>query len=255
MTSISGLVVALLIVACGSIAAESAPLTTPHGTWIATQMVSLLGSSASPAPSRIERRVPMEEPRPHGESEHLPPPAAPTDRASLHPAGRRNHAWAGIPPTPGAVFLLSGTNGHGRAGHWTCADDRRTRAGSGVLSPGAHGARRTSSLRRRMPRRRSTWMISRGSRSPGTCAALTRNPRSRGRALTRKPSGATMYGEHVASGESELAAAGLRLADLPAGDTFLDLAAGTGGLSLPAARLGAKVLSPARPRGPSPGAA
>jgi hypothetical protein len=43
MTSISGLVVALLNVACGSIAAESAPLTTPHGAWIATQVVSLLG--------------------------------------------------------------------------------------------------------------------------------------------------------------------------------------------------------------------
>ncbi len=34
---------ALLIVACGSIAAESVPLTTPHGGWIATQRVSLFG--------------------------------------------------------------------------------------------------------------------------------------------------------------------------------------------------------------------
>jgi hypothetical protein len=42
-TSISGLVAALLIVACGSIAAEGTPLTTPHGAWIATQVVSLLG--------------------------------------------------------------------------------------------------------------------------------------------------------------------------------------------------------------------
>jgi ubiquinone/menaquinone biosynthesis C-methylase UbiE len=33
------------------------------------------------------------------------------------------------------------------------------------------------------------------------------------------------------------------LAGLQAGDTFLDVAAGTGGLSLPAARLGAKVLA------------
>ena len=53
---------------------------------------------------------------------------------------------------------------------------------------------------------------------------------------------AALYDEHVAPGESELATAGLRLAGLQAGDTFLDVAAGTGGLSLPAARLGAKVL-------------
>ena len=54
---------------------------------------------------------------------------------------------------------------------------------------------------------------------------------------------AALYDEHVAPGESELATAGLRLAGLTAGDTFLDIAAGTGGLSLPAARLGAKVLA------------
>jgi ubiquinone/menaquinone biosynthesis C-methylase UbiE len=54
---------------------------------------------------------------------------------------------------------------------------------------------------------------------------------------------AAMYDEHVAPGESELATAGLRLAGLKAGDTFLDVAAGPGGLSLPAARLGAKVLA------------
>lgn len=54
---------------------------------------------------------------------------------------------------------------------------------------------------------------------------------------------AALYDEHVAPGESELATAGLRLAGLTAGDTFLDVAAGTGGLSLPAARLGAKVLA------------
>lgn len=54
---------------------------------------------------------------------------------------------------------------------------------------------------------------------------------------------AALYDEHVAPCESELAAAGLRLAGLQAGDTFLDVAAGTGGLSLPAARLGAKVLA------------
>jgi ubiquinone/menaquinone biosynthesis C-methylase UbiE len=54
---------------------------------------------------------------------------------------------------------------------------------------------------------------------------------------------AALYDEHVAPGESELATAGLRLAGLKAGDTFLDVAAGPGGLSLPAARLGARVLA------------
>ena len=54
---------------------------------------------------------------------------------------------------------------------------------------------------------------------------------------------AALYDEHVTPGESDLATAGLRLAGLKAGDTFLDVAAGTGGLSLPAARLGAKVLA------------
>ena len=54
---------------------------------------------------------------------------------------------------------------------------------------------------------------------------------------------AGLYDEHVAPGESELATAGLRLAGLRAGDSFLDVAAGPGGLSLPAARLGAKVLA------------
>jgi ubiquinone/menaquinone biosynthesis C-methylase UbiE len=54
---------------------------------------------------------------------------------------------------------------------------------------------------------------------------------------------AALYDEHVAPGETDLATAGLRLAGLRAGDTFLDVAAGPGGLSLPAARLGAKVLA------------
>jgi len=54
---------------------------------------------------------------------------------------------------------------------------------------------------------------------------------------------AALYDEHVAPGESDLAIAGLRLAGLRAGDKFLDVAAGTGGLSLPAARLGATVLA------------
>lgn len=54
---------------------------------------------------------------------------------------------------------------------------------------------------------------------------------------------AALYDQHVAPGESDLATAGLRLAGLKAGGTFLDVAAGTGGLSLPAARLGATVLA------------
>jgi ubiquinone/menaquinone biosynthesis C-methylase UbiE len=54
---------------------------------------------------------------------------------------------------------------------------------------------------------------------------------------------AALYDEHVAPGESELATAGLQLAGLQPGDSFLDVAAGPGGLSLPAARLGAKVLA------------
>ena len=54
---------------------------------------------------------------------------------------------------------------------------------------------------------------------------------------------AALYDKHVAPGEADLATAGLQLAGLQAGDRFLDVAAGPGGLSLPAARLGAKVLA------------
>lgn len=57
-TYISGSVAALLTVACGSIAAAgNAPLTTPHGAWIATQVVSLLGilCVACSIPYRIRR--------------------------------------------------------------------------------------------------------------------------------------------------------------------------------------------------------
>jgi ubiquinone/menaquinone biosynthesis C-methylase UbiE len=54
---------------------------------------------------------------------------------------------------------------------------------------------------------------------------------------------AALYDAQVAPGESDLAIAGLRLAGLESGETFLDVAAGPGGLSLPAARLGAKVLA------------
>lgn len=51
------------------------------------------------------------------------------------------------------------------------------------------------------------------------------------------------YDVFVTPGEVELATAALRLAGLRAGQSFLDVAAGTGGLSLPAARLGAKVIA------------
>ena len=51
------------------------------------------------------------------------------------------------------------------------------------------------------------------------------------------------YDEFVAPGEASLANEGLRLAGLKPGERFLDVAAGPGGLSLPAARLGAKVLA------------
>jgi ubiquinone/menaquinone biosynthesis C-methylase UbiE len=54
---------------------------------------------------------------------------------------------------------------------------------------------------------------------------------------------AAAYDEYVAPGESDLATRGLQLAGLKAGDTFLDVCAGPGGLSLPAARLGARVLA------------
>lgn len=51
------------------------------------------------------------------------------------------------------------------------------------------------------------------------------------------------YDTFVTPGEAELAATALRLAGLRAGQSFLDVAAGTGGLSLPAARLGARVVA------------
>jgi ubiquinone/menaquinone biosynthesis C-methylase UbiE len=51
------------------------------------------------------------------------------------------------------------------------------------------------------------------------------------------------YDRYVAPQEAELANEALALVGLKAGQRFLDVAAGTGGLSLPAARLGAKVLA------------
>ncbi len=51
------------------------------------------------------------------------------------------------------------------------------------------------------------------------------------------------YDEHVAPGEAGFATEALRMAGLRAGEPFLDVAAGPGGLSLPAARLGARVLA------------
>jgi ubiquinone/menaquinone biosynthesis C-methylase UbiE len=51
------------------------------------------------------------------------------------------------------------------------------------------------------------------------------------------------YDRYVAPQEAELAHEALRLVGLEPGARFLDVAAGTGGLSLPAARLGARVLA------------
>ena len=51
------------------------------------------------------------------------------------------------------------------------------------------------------------------------------------------------YDRHVAPGEAGVARVALELARLRSGDHFLDVAAGPGGLSLPAARLGAKVVA------------
>ena len=51
------------------------------------------------------------------------------------------------------------------------------------------------------------------------------------------------YDRYVAPQEVDLADEALRLVGLQAGQRFLDVAAGPGGLSLPAARLGAKVLA------------
>lgn len=51
------------------------------------------------------------------------------------------------------------------------------------------------------------------------------------------------YDRHVAPQEADLAAEALDLAGLRAGERFLDVAAGTGGLALPAARRGAEVLA------------
>ena len=51
------------------------------------------------------------------------------------------------------------------------------------------------------------------------------------------------YAEHVAPGEQSLSDAALRQVGLTADETFLDVAAGPGGLGLAAARLGATVLA------------
>jgi SAM-dependent methyltransferase len=51
------------------------------------------------------------------------------------------------------------------------------------------------------------------------------------------------YDRYVAPQEVDLASEALRLVGLEPGQHFLDVAAGTGGLSLPAARLGAQVLA------------
>jgi ubiquinone/menaquinone biosynthesis C-methylase UbiE len=51
------------------------------------------------------------------------------------------------------------------------------------------------------------------------------------------------YDRYVAPQEAELASEALRMAGVDAGTRFLDVAAGPGGLGLPAARLGAQVLA------------
>jgi 2-polyprenyl-3-methyl-5-hydroxy-6-metoxy-1,4-benzoquinol methylase len=51
------------------------------------------------------------------------------------------------------------------------------------------------------------------------------------------------YDRCVATQEVDLANEALRLVGLEPGERFLDVAAGPGGLSLPAARLGARVLA------------
>ena len=51
------------------------------------------------------------------------------------------------------------------------------------------------------------------------------------------------YATHVAPGEAGFSAEALRLVGLTAHDTFLDVAAGPGGLGLAAARLGARVVA------------
>jgi ubiquinone/menaquinone biosynthesis C-methylase UbiE len=51
------------------------------------------------------------------------------------------------------------------------------------------------------------------------------------------------YDRFVAPGEAGFASEALKLAGLSRGQRFLDVAAGTGGLSLPAARLGAEVVA------------
>lgn len=51
------------------------------------------------------------------------------------------------------------------------------------------------------------------------------------------------YDRFVAPGEAQLADNALNLGGLRSGEYFLDVAAGTGGLSLPAARIGARVVA------------
>lgn len=54
---------------------------------------------------------------------------------------------------------------------------------------------------------------------------------------------AEAYGRYVTPGEADIATQALCFAGLGKGDRFLDVAAGTGGLSFPAAKLGARVVA------------
>jgi len=75
-------------------------------------------------------------------------------------SGRGKNRLGLVPPWTGAAI---GVPEHARASFAQCSRSNAYKQ-----------------LRRQMPLRRRSWMISRGLRSPRTCPALTRNPRFRG---------------------------------------------------------------------------
>ena len=77
-------------------------------------------------------------------------------------------------------------------------------------------------------------------RAPGPAAALPTDPRALRAAWDGIAAG---YDEFVTGTHFRLAAEGLRHAGLRPGMRFLDVAAGSGALSIPAAKLGAEVLA------------